>query len=471
MSSKGICRKRSKETAQSSMSKTRTPLSPMIPQALPDLFNDTHSFAATPSASGFSRGAYMHSVAPNFQQIHVLQEQLSLYQAKLSETQLELCKTRTERDTIKASFGELIAVLRLPESTDPLNFSLTSSALTGHDKVLRPSRESHPKIRFWTRTDYDKYIENAESGSGTRGKAPWLELEDGGPVTVEQLRAIRKLLAKEELVEDDSDLVISESKCTVRNKNGKRQLSDDSESLAHQDGRKNFKSSPLQLTVIKELRDALPSPSLLLDQDSEPRSANGHSSSPINDSLPLEDHILNKLPRPRDASVPPFGVYLPQPSRQDSPPPRSPARETEFSPTRHTSMSHSAQGANKENDANIFGPRGIAKTIPAPAHSPIKKTDDGPAALKVPSDNKASKKKMRPGVAKNARNLCALRWLKQVKTSGTTDEFCMYWAALTPAQQDEYKADVERLQSAGTWTKASDRVVCEVLDSLVWVHQ
>jgi len=191
--------------------------------------------------------------------------------------------------------------------------------LSGRDNFLRPSRESHPKIRFWTRTDYDKYIENAESGSGTRGKVPWLELEDGGPVTVEQLRAIckairaawaelvvqkmapptwsricatgkklvfdivvkqfplfqldndcwklellcindysswrknnlgtdgnwkdapGKLLAKEELVEDDSDLVISESKRTVHNKNGKRQLSDDSEGLSHQDGRKNFK--------------------------------------------------------------------------------------------------------------------------------------------------------------------------------------------------------------------------------------
>ncbi|KAG1837571.1 hypothetical protein DFJ58DRAFT_846412 [Suillus subalutaceus] len=363
------------EMAQSSTSKTHTPLSATIPQASPDLFNDTHSFAGTPSASGFSHGAYMHSVTPNFQQMHVLQEQLSLYQAKLSETQLELCKTMTEHDTIKASFRELIAVLRLPESTDPLNFSLTSSTLTVHDKVLHPSRESHPKVHFWTRTDYNKYIENAESGSGTRGKVPWLALEDGGPVTVEQLRAIRKaihaawaelvvqkmapptwlricatskklvfnivdapgkILTKEELVEDDSDLVISESKRTVHNKNGKRGIS----------------------TA--------------------------------------------------------FDGYK-----------RSPACWTKFSPTHHSQTSLSAQGANKENKFVLQNPL------------PIKKTDDGPAASNRPLDNKASKKKMRPGVAKNARNLCALRWLKQVKMNGTTDESC-----------DEYKADVERLQSA-----------------------
>jgi hypothetical protein len=93
----------------------------------------------------------------------------------------------------RASFTELISVLRLPDSTDPLNFSLADDTLTRHNKV-RPSKDSHPKIRFWSRADYDKYIENAESGTGTRGKAPWLELEDGRPVTIEQLKAIRKVL-------------------------------------------------------------------------------------------------------------------------------------------------------------------------------------------------------------------------------------------------------------------------------------
>ncbi|KAG2351382.1 hypothetical protein BDR07DRAFT_1501621 [Suillus spraguei] len=71
---------------------------------------------------------------------------------------------------------------------------------------------------------------------------------------------------------------------------------------------------------------------------------------------------------------------------------------------------------------------------------PIKKTnDDGPSASNNKLAAKADgKKKMRPGAAKNARNLCAWRWLKQVnETSGTTEEFRMYWAALTPAQQDE----------------------------------
>lgn len=115
-------------------------------------------------------------------------------------------------------------------------------------------------------------------------------------------------MGKEELVEDNLDLVISESKCTVHNKHGKRQLLDDSESLPHQDSRKNFKcmcqhfysshSNVVDPVIFPILSTDAPT-SLILDQDSEPRSANGHFSLPINDSLPLED-VLNKLPCPCD---------------------------------------------------------------------------------------------------------------------------------------------------------------------------
>ncbi|KAG1881012.1 uncharacterized protein F5891DRAFT_1204281 [Suillus fuscotomentosus] len=45
-----------------------------------------------------------------------------------------------------------------------------------------------------------------------------------------------------------------------------------------------------------------------------------------------------------------------------------------------------------------------------------------------------SKAKMRPGNTKNGRNLCALRWLKQTKRSGTTDEFNAYYGTLTSDQ-------------------------------------
>ncbi|KAG0702245.1 hypothetical protein DFH29DRAFT_875287 [Suillus ampliporus] len=495
------------------------PLSSPLPQASPDLFDrhfdDPHSFAGSTPNSGFSHGAYMHQPTPNFiaaQQAHALQEQLAIYQARLAETQLELNKTITERDTIRASFTELISVLQLPDRTDPLNFSLTNDLLTGHDKV-RPSQDSHPKICFWSRADYDKYIENAESGTGTRGKAPWLELEDGKSVTVEQLKSIRKALraawaelvvqklapptwsricatgkklvfdimvkqfplflfdhcgwklkllcitdypswrknnlgnngnwkdlpgklsVKEEHIDDSDelDMEISESKHNGprAKENSKRCLSDDSESLVHQDHLKKLKFDPGAI-----------SPTLL------------------STNMPLHPD-QNSGPGPQGPSLP-----------------RSPLRQTVHTPENQTSptlrmpgTSHDIQCANKENAiilqdplADIFGPNGIAKTIPAPALSPIEQTnDDEPSISNTKSVVKTEgKKKMRPGAAKNARNLCAWRWLKQVNdTSGTTEEFRVYWAALATAQQDEYKADAERLQSAGTWTKGSDCAVCD----------
>ncbi|KAG2032281.1 hypothetical protein BDR03DRAFT_1015402 [Suillus americanus] len=222
--------------------------------------------------------------------------------------------------------------------------------------------------------------------------------------------------------------------------------------------------------------DAMP---LHPDQDSEPgTSTNICVPSPIDDCLALENTRI--MPTyPRDASAPPFEVHLPQPTPQGSSLPRSPLHltvstsENKTLPTCHTpgtSWNIQLECADKENEiilqdplADIFRPNGIAKTVPAPALSPIKKTNnDGPSA----SNNKLAakvdgKKKMRPGATKNAQNLCAWHWLKQVnEMSGTTEEFHMYWAALTPTQQDEYKANAERLQSAGTWTKGSDCAVC-----------
>ncbi|KAI6011076.1 hypothetical protein EDC04DRAFT_3094810 [Pisolithus marmoratus] len=51
----------------------------------------------------------------------------------------------------------------------------------------------------------------------------------------------------------------------------------------------------------------------------------------------------------------------------------------------------------------------------------------------LPSTAKTKEVKMCPGAAKNARNLCVLRWLMQANTDGTTEEFRWYDAlAIAP---------------------------------------
>ncbi|OAX35847.1 hypothetical protein K503DRAFT_343220 [Rhizopogon vinicolor AM-OR11-026] len=46
-----------------------------------------------------------------------------------------------------------------------------------------------------------------------------------------------------------------------------------------------------------------------------------------------------------------------------------------------------------------------------------------------------SKCKMRPSATNNGRNLCAFRWLRQIKINGTTEEFNLYYSSLTPIQR------------------------------------
>lgn len=93
----------------------------------------------------------------------------------------------------RASFTELISVLRLPD-TDPLHFSLNNTL--SPNIASRPSRDTYSGIQFWTWTDFDKFAENPEHGGRNRGKAPWLELEDGRPVTTDILKAIRKAICE-----------------------------------------------------------------------------------------------------------------------------------------------------------------------------------------------------------------------------------------------------------------------------------
>ncbi|OAX30692.1 hypothetical protein K503DRAFT_778071 [Rhizopogon vinicolor AM-OR11-026] len=42
---------------------------------------------------------------------------------------------------------------------------------------------------------------------------------------------------------------------------------------------------------------------------------------------------------------------------------------------------------------------------------------------------------MCPSTTKNGCNLCTFRWLQQIKTNVTTEEFDLYYSSLTPIQR------------------------------------
>ncbi|KAG1818505.1 uncharacterized protein BJ212DRAFT_1479515 [Suillus subaureus] len=136
------------------------------------------------------------------------------------------------------------------------------------------------------------------------------------------------------------------------------------------------------------------------------------------------------------------------------------------SPPRHGSILPGIPlgNSNKENVpvilknplVNIFGrPSGIPKFIPTPA---------------IPLSTDSSKGGPLKSSTKNERNLCALQWIKQMNKNGTMDKFKLYWNTLATAQQDEYQAKAERLDSAGAWKKASVTVVVTPISFSLFFH-
>ncbi|KAI6119527.1 hypothetical protein EDD16DRAFT_927569 [Pisolithus croceorrhizus] len=77
--------------------------------------------------------------------------------------------------------------------------------------------------------------------------------------------------------------------------------------------------------------------------------------------------------------------------------------------------------------------------------------DDTASASVNKSAKGSGKAKMRPGPAKNGRNLCAHRWRKQAQSSGSTEEFQKYYNGLTFAQRKAYDDEAAVLATSNNW--------------------
>ncbi|KIM56278.1 hypothetical protein SCLCIDRAFT_29719 [Scleroderma citrinum Foug A] len=81
---------------------------------------------------------------------------------------------------------------------------------------------------------------------------------------------------------------------------------------------------------------------------------------------------------------------------------------------------------------------------------------DGSGGLDTTTNNTTAKAKvrLRPSGTKNGRNLCMLRWLKQVNTNGQKDEFRAYYdKTLIPAQCKAYDKEAKELVDTNGWSK------------------
>ncbi|KAI5999042.1 hypothetical protein EDC04DRAFT_3147363 [Pisolithus marmoratus] len=470
-----------------------------------------------------------------------------MYEREIEELQRKLLTTMAERDTIRSAFQALIGVLKLPEDTDPLSFSLTSinvGTQANTSERVQLSKDAYPGLRFRVRSDYDSFATSPEAQSMDRGKAPWLEQANGDPITADQLRAIRASLRRAwaELVQcklapQTWTKISASAKSLVYQIMIKEHpllgLDEDGFKLEmlcvndYSGWRKNHLTPNGEWKEPSHKTEPKEEPKLEYTDIVSPLAMKGkkHKSDPKlvrertkrHKEKRQEIHSMwNCQSRPdQEVISPQYGLRELPDVRRCAPPSESAQKSRECpmwsgatnacwsiafgipytsqsaalaglsSLSRHNSnkenTSHhrvakapqlsmlSRHNSNKENEFSLQDPlwvlfvcerlrmNGIAKKPPPPTYPSMPAASQEPPE---PSTAKTKKSKMCPGAAKNARNLCAHRWLKQVNTNGTTEEFRIYWDSLTSEQREDYHLEAERLEGEGKCAKPSDAVMC-----------
>ncbi|KAG1735429.1 hypothetical protein EDB19DRAFT_1830268 [Suillus lakei] len=101
-------------------------------------------------------------------------------------------------------------------------------------------------------------------------------------------------------------------------------------------------------------------------------------------------------------------------------------------------------------------PNGADSELTTQNHAGLSTADDARTSKTTTVSTKSGTKgKMRPSGTKNGRNLCAQRWLKRLKTNGTTEEFCAYYGDLMPAQRKLYDDESASLVANKSWNKTA----------------
>ncbi|KAI6130138.1 hypothetical protein EV401DRAFT_613574 [Pisolithus croceorrhizus] len=119
---------------------------------------------------------------------------LALLQERCNMLEQDLIKATVERDTINL-FEQLVNTIKLPTCNPNLvlNGNLPVLPLSSAEE-RRPTRETHPNVHFWTKTDYDDWLDSPEAASSNRGLYAYLEDENGDVPKSETLGKIRKAL-------------------------------------------------------------------------------------------------------------------------------------------------------------------------------------------------------------------------------------------------------------------------------------
>ncbi|KAG2125147.1 hypothetical protein DEU56DRAFT_759389 [Suillus clintonianus] len=135
------------------------------------------------SNSALFQNGYLHG--PSNSRVVTLQNQVN-------QLQIELIQAKTAYSTLESAFRELARNVQLT-NTDPTR---VTTATPTCNQIPPVDKQDHPDVKFWSRADWEKWHSTPQGlkQKVKRGPAPYLEHEDGQPVTEELLDAIRKTI-------------------------------------------------------------------------------------------------------------------------------------------------------------------------------------------------------------------------------------------------------------------------------------
>ncbi|KAG0699212.1 hypothetical protein DFH29DRAFT_1002168 [Suillus ampliporus] len=545
---------------------TPSPLSGATP--LPeDPFESGNSHGQYIPQPAFHQGAYIH----DRQQVMVLQDRCKMLE-------LEVVKLTTERDSIKEMFERLASSTGRLQQADPLQLNTPLISISPTDSK-RPSRATHPNVRFWEQIDFQKWCDTpaGQGHSSSPVNLVYLEDENGRTISSRTIKAIRRVLrggwselVTRKIAPHSWGKLSASGRQLIHNFMEHEfplfKLANNGWKLDHLatttypawrrnnlDANGDWKSGG---NIKKEdnnttsITNALRVMEKALTQENASRwpnqsSAKGekrkekvcycfglnttltqlylscscsHITSALASLSPLShQHLLLSYHRLLlsyhslllshqplllshqhlllSISTSPTLVPLPLPLASPLSPLASPPLPlASLSPALASMLPliqpivtvdapappNAVSNADKENippeSQLIPAPKPVRITIvnplstlalcaanmqfptppspPAPAlKCEVQKATVNSNPAEPMSKPKKAKGKMRPSQTRNGRNLCAHRWLKQIKTNGTTDEFGVYYMSLAENQRTAYDKEVTDLVAADKWDK------------------
>lgn len=395
-----------------------------------------------------------------------------------------LVKVTSERDTIKNLFNQLTNAVKSMTCNPLLNSSaLTLPALTIMDEKA-PTRESHPNVRFWTKKNFEDWLDSAEAQGSDRGIYAYLEDPNGNVPSSETLGNMRKTLrgawrelGERNMAPETWGKASTSARQFVRStmemafpllkfaENGWKLEYICTRSYPAWSKRYLDESGNLKRTT----RDTVKEEAADEEEDFQDHSLSGKKRKGHTET----GRLHNKKPKVETPSTvdTPEVATVPH-SNQPAPLPE------EVAAKQLDSHQVSAIPSDKENLPVVsdvtqpsvsYNPMSLlavaadkVKMIPLPPipESPVKydsvpiHAPEAKHSIELSSD--ASKRtKFRPSGTKNGRNLCILRWLKQVNANGQKEEFRAYYEkTLTATQREDYDNEAKQLVKDNGWVKA-----------------